>query len=243
VDARREADELERELVSQGSPARAEKERTYLRSELRHLGVSVPAIRATATRFRRAHPSLDHDELVALVTALWDEPVHERRMAAVELLDLRAEVLTSDDLPLLERLVREAGTWALLDGLAANVVGDVRERHPHLLEPTLEAWSTEDDRWVRRASLLAHLVALREGRDDLVAFGRRADRLLADRDPFVRKAIGWVLRDTSRRRPELVVSWLEPRVERLARPTLREAVRHLPDTDRVRLLRAAGISS
>jgi 3-methyladenine DNA glycosylase AlkD len=139
---------------------------------------------------------------------------------------------------LLDRLVHEAGTWAILDGLATNVVGGLRERHPADLEPTLERWSTDPDRWVRRASLLAHLRALRGGRESLDAFGRRADRMLDDPEPFVRKAIGRVLRDTSKARHEAVVAWLEPRVTRLARPALREAVRHLPDADRGRLLAA-----
>jgi 3-methyladenine DNA glycosylase AlkD len=238
----RVADGLERELAALGSPERAEKERGYLKSELRHLGASVPAIRSVTTGFVRARPELGHDEVAAVVVALWDVPVHERRMAAVELLDLRSDVLTPADLPLLERMVREAGTWAILDGLAASVVGGLRERFPDELEDTLEAWSADPDRWVRRASLLAHLVALRTGREELDVFGRRADRLLEDRDPFVRKAIGWVLRDTGRRRPAPVVAWLEPRLDRVSRPTLREATRHLPDADRQRLLRAAGIA-
>ncbi|MTV27160.1 hypothetical protein FTX61_17330 [Nitriliruptoraceae bacterium ZYF776] len=238
---RSQADALAAELALEGEPERAEKERAYLKSALHHLGVSVPAIRATAKRFHRDHPDLGHDEVVEVVTALWDVPVHERRMTAVELLDLYGDTLSGDDLPLLDRLLHEVGTWAILDGLAADVVGPLRERQPEATDPWLERWTTDPDRWVRRASLLAHLVALREGRGDLDAFGARADRLLADTDPFVRKAIGWVLRDTSRRRPEAVVAWLEPRVGHLARPTLREAVRQLPDPDRDRLLAATGV--
>ncbi len=236
VDPRAEADAITRELAAQGSVERADKERAYLKSDLDHLGVSVPAIRAVATRFGRANPSLDHDTLIAVVTALWDVAIHERRMAAVELLDHYRSLLTPVDLPMLERFVRESATWALLDGLAANVVGSVRERWPDQLEATLASWAADPDRWVRRASLLAHLVALREGREDLEAFGRRAETMLDDRDPFVRKAIGWVLRDASRRRPDMVVAWLEPRAQHVARPALREAVRRLPPADRERLL-------
>jgi 3-methyladenine DNA glycosylase AlkD len=237
-EATRLATALERRLAELGTPERADKERAYLKSDLRHLGVSVPAIRTATIELLREHPDLDRQGVVMLAEALWSEPVHERRMAAVEVLDERSPLLVAEDLPLLERLVREAGTWALVDGLAAGVVGALRERHPEAVEPTLEAWSRDPDLWVRRASLLAYLVALRSGGGDFEAFARKADRMLEEREFFVRKAIGWVLRDTGRRHPELVAAWLEPRLERAAGLTVREAVKHLPDADRQRLLAA-----
>jgi 3-methyladenine DNA glycosylase AlkD len=240
VDATSLADDLERTLAAAGTPERAEKERSYLRSDLRFLGASVPTIRAATTRLVRQHPDLDHDEVVALAVALWEVPVHERRMATVELLDLRGELLTPADLPLLERLLRQSRTWALVDGLAASVVGGLRERFPGEVEPWLEAWAQDDDHWVRRASLLAYLVALRAGGGDFAAFARKADRMLEESEFFVRKAIGWVLRDTGRRRPELVVDWLEPRAHRASGVTLREAIKHLPDAEQDRILAAAG---
>jgi 3-methyladenine DNA glycosylase AlkD len=63
--------------------------------------------------------------------------------------------------------------------------------------------------------------------------------MLEEREFFIRKAIGWVLRETGKRRPDLVTAWLEPRASRAAGLTVREAVKHLPDEDRDRVLRAA----
>src|SRR5690606_2772026 len=136
-------------------------------SSLVHYGVTVPAIRSVAKAIGRRH-RLAHDDLVALVEELWFEPsaapVHERRMAAVELLALHPELLSASDLPLLERLLRTSRTWALVDGLAGTVVGEVveRDRSPRVAD-VLDRWSTDDDFWIRRAALLAHLVALRNG--------------------------------------------------------------------------------
>lgn len=236
--AMRLAEELEQRLSALGTHERADKERAYLRSELHHLGVTVPAIRTATVALLREHPELDRDGVLGLVEALWSEPVHERRMAAIEVLDARSQLLLSEDVPLLERLLRDCRTWALVDGLAASVVGSLRERSPADLEPTLEAWSRDPDLWLRRASLLACLVALPSGRGDFDAFARKADRMLDERAAFIRKAIGWVLRDTGRRRPDLVTGWLEPRLGRAAGLTIREAVKHLPEPDRQRLLAA-----
>lgn len=227
---------VERQLRAVAKPARAEHERAYLKSDLDFLGVSVPEIRRVATAVHREHPELSHDDLVDLVDELWSRGIHELRMAAVELLDLYGERLSSADADLLHRLVCGSRTWALVDGLAASVVGRLLERYPEELDAVVRRWAVDDDLWVRRASLLAHLPGLRRGAGDFTRFGELADGMLDEREFFIRKAIGWVLRDTGRRRPELVVSWLEPRVRRASGLTVREAVKHLPPGERARLL-------
>lgn len=125
------ASEIERQLREVGRPERAEAERRYLKSDLDHLGVSVPAIREIATVVHR-EKTMSHDELIALVGALWARPLHERRVSAVELLDLGAGagVLSVIDAPLLQRLLRESRTWALVDPLAVNVIGVLADREP-----------------------------------------------------------------------------------------------------------------
>jgi 3-methyladenine DNA glycosylase AlkD len=229
--------EIDRELRSRGTPERAEQERRYLKSELEHYGVTVPAIRAVAKAVRRQHADLGHDDLVALATALWAAPVHERRMATVELLDLYADRLRPADLKLLEQLLRESKTWALVDSLAASVVGPLIERHPKSAA-VLDRWATDDDFWIRRSALLALLIALRRGEGDFERFSRYADAMLGEKEFFIRKAIGWVLRDTARKRPDMVYEWLLPRASRASGVTLREAVKPLSDRQRASVLAA-----
>jgi 3-methyladenine DNA glycosylase AlkD len=226
VDCEALAETIDAELRAGGRPERAEKEKAYLKSGLRHYGTSVPATRTAAEATTRQHPELTHDELVAVVNVLWSQPVHERRMASVELLDLYCDRLGPDDAALLERLLRESQTWALVDGLAASMMGQLVERHSEL-GAVLDRWALDNDFWLRRAAMLALLVPLREGRGDFDRFGRYADAMLDDREFFIRKAIGWVLRDTARRRPDLVYEWLLPRASRASGVTIREAVKPL----------------
>jgi 3-methyladenine DNA glycosylase AlkD len=226
---------IDSELRAAGRPERAEQERRYLKSELEHYGTSVPATRKVVKAALAARPELGHDDLIALVAALWRRPVHECRMAAVEALDVSSTLLEARDMTLLERLLRESRTWALVDGLAASVVGPLVERCPELWS-TLDRWAVDDDFWIRRSALLAHLLPLREGGGDFDRFSRYADALLEEREFFIRKAIGWVLRDTSRKRPQLVYDWLRPRAGRASGVTVREAVKHLPDDQREEIL-------
>jgi 3-methyladenine DNA glycosylase AlkD len=218
--------EVETDLQARVVPGRAEHEKAYLKSELEHYGVPVPAIRAVAKGVRKLHADLDHDELVDLVQALWSAPVHERRMVAVELLAAYADRLVPADMVLLERLLRESRTWALVDGLAGSVVGSLVERAP-TAAAALDRWAVDGDFWIRRSALLALLVPLRGGAGDFDRFGRYAEAMLDEKEFFIRKAIGWVLRDTGRKRPDMVFGWLLPRAARASGVTLREACKPL----------------
>lgn len=240
AEARTQADRIEAELRLVGTPARAAKERQYLKSDLEFLGATLPQIHATARSFLADLPALDHDDLVAVVEALWAVPIHERRMAAVDLLEMRADTLIPEDLVLVERLLLDSRTWALVDGLAASVAGTIVDRYPAAAGATLDRWAVHPDFWLRRSALLALLLPLRHGDGDFARFGRYADAMLDETEFFVRKAIGWVLRDTARRRPDLVFEWLLPRAARASGVTYREAVKPLSEEQRAALDAARG---
>ena len=230
------ADLLTDELRAVARPERAVQEKAYLKSDLEFLGATVWEIRRVVQAFSKGTP-LTHDDLVALVEALWAEPVHERRMAAVALLELHPWLLGSGDLPLIERLLRESRTWALVDGLASDVVGGILAASPVKVTPVLDRWATDPDFWIRRSSLLAELRPLRAG-EEMTAFLRRADAMLDEKEFFIRKAIGWVLREAGRRRQAEVIAWISPRTHRASGVTMREVVRHLPAAEADRLMRA-----
>ncbi len=224
---------IDEALRAAADPARAEKERRYLKSTREHAGTGVPTVR----RIARAAGRLDHDVLVAVVEGLWSGPLYEHRVAAVELLTLNSAALGPADLALIERLLREAGTWALVDGLAVNVAGPLVERHQELATG-LDRWAGDPDFWIRRSALLALLRPLRQGAGDFDRFARYADAMLHEREFFIRKAIGWVLRDAARKRPDLVHSWLLPRAARASGVTIREAVKYLTEHQRTEVLAA-----
>ena len=225
---------LDARLREVGTPRRAEGEKAYLKSDLDFTGAMVRDVRAAV---RELVPRMDHDELVAAVTELWAPPIFERRQAATFLLARDVRWLTADDLPLVERLVRESRTWALLDYLAVDVLGPMVDGSPHFLRTDLDRWSSDPDFWVRRAALLAELRPIRRGAP-IDRFLARAERMLEEREFFIRKAIGWVLREAGKRRPAEVAAWLASRTHRASGVTIREAVKYLPRADAERLMTA-----
>jgi len=236
------AAELTEALRPFGSAARAEQEKRYLKSDLEFIGVAAPDLRRTvkaavkdqlAVSGRRS-ARLDRETAVAWALALWREPVHERRAAAVEILRLAVTTLDAGDLATVEQLIRASRTWAYVDVLAGNIAGAVALRDPSAWK-RIDAWAADEDFWVRRSALLALLVGIRAGRPDLPRFTRYAAPMLAEKEFFIRKAIGWVLRETSRREPQWVATWTAAHLGEISGVTFREAVRRLPLEDKARL--------
>ncbi|WP_141580760.1 DNA alkylation repair protein [Actinomadura sp. WMMA1423] len=230
MDVQAEAARIVAELRAQADPARAEGEKRYLKSDFVHIGVPVPALRKVALSAVKAKPS--REELVALARTLWDvadggRPVHEARMAAIEVLIKRVALLEPRDLGLAERFVRDSASWVYVDQLAEKVVGALVVRHPDLAA-VLDAWVADPYMWVRRTAMLALLAGVRAGEPDLGRIARYGDALIVEREFFIRKALGWVLRELSRKDPDWVAAWVAPRTGVISGVTLREAVRHLP---------------
>jgi 3-methyladenine DNA glycosylase AlkD len=125
-----------------------------------------------------------------------------------------------------------------VDDLAADVVGSLVVEHPGLADAVLDRWIRDDDFWIRRSALLALLGPLRRGGGDWERFARYADEVLDEKEFFIRKAIGWVLRETAKKRPALVVDWVAARTDRISGVTIREAVRYVDPADRDALMAA-----
>jgi 3-methyladenine DNA glycosylase AlkD len=219
------------ELRRYRNPARAPAEKAYLKSDLEFLGVGLPVMRRTVRAVKQRHGGLNRPGLRALVGILWETPVFERRMMVVLLLEAFEPLLQPADITLLERLIRQSKTWAFVDELAIAITGPLVERHPELLG-VLDRWARDGDFWLRRSAMLALLRPLRRGHGDFRRFERYADRMLEEREFFIRKAIGWVLRETAKPQPDMVYAWLLPRAARASGVTVREAVKYLSSAQR-----------
>jgi 3-methyladenine DNA glycosylase AlkD len=195
--------------------------------------VSVPVgrriVRAAVKDVEARHGALEATALREVASELWDAGPFELRRAAVELLMFRSAALGPEQLDFLAALVIDGETWAIVDPLATDVVGAIALRGmvPRMAG-SLDAWSEDPAMWLRRASLLALLPSLRRDDRDWARFGRYADAMLDEREFFIRKAIGWVLREVSKRRPDDARAWVEPRLGRMSGVTRREALKYLP---------------
>lgn len=233
-DAEAAAAQVMAALLPLADPGRAVQTSRYLKSDLDFLGVTVPGIRAVVTAADRSRPGLGRPEALAWARALWRQPVHERRIAAIELLRRHVGLLRPADLAGLEGWVREAHGWAYVDPLAADIAGPVALLHPDAW-PLIDAWATDEDFWIRRSALLTLLPGIRRGGLDRERFERYATPMLTEKEFFIRKAIGWVLREAAKRDPAYVAEWTLGHLDQMSGVTFTEAVRRLPAEQAARL--------
>jgi 3-methyladenine DNA glycosylase AlkD len=174
---------------------------------------------------------VDREVLLELVQTLWERPVYDLKAVAVALLERRTRELLTDDLDLAENLLRRSHTWALVDWICTKVAAPLVERDPGSASVVLERWSQDEDFWLRRASMLAQLPALRAGGGDFGLFASFATRMVGEKEFFIRKAIGWVLRDVSKKRPQLSYEFLAQHFDEVSGLTLREGSKYLASED------------
>jgi len=212
-------------LAPLADPARAGPMAVYMRDRFAFLGIPTP-VRRAATRelIKRARAKADQADLLASAQSLWRKAQREYHYVAVDLLAACEQRLTPHALPVVALLVTTQSWWDTVDGLAAHVVGPLVARHV-LLRGMLDAWSSDENLWLRRTAILHQL-----------RYGGRTDarRLFAycvanadDPDFFIRKAIGWALRQYAYTDPQAVRSFLRAEQERLSPLSLREAGKHL----------------
>lgn len=116
------AEFIDRTLQAEGSEQRADADADRIGGGLRFYGASVGAVRGTVRDAGRRHPGMTHDEVTALASELWSEPVYERRLAAIVLLQGHVTMLRGNDLTRIEGFLRDAHARELVDPLVADVV-------------------------------------------------------------------------------------------------------------------------
>ncbi len=163
------------------------------------------------------------DELPAICRSAFACSERELHHAAVDLLAKHAKKLTPDDLPWIEELITTKSWWDTVDALAVHVVGVILKRHPQAIAKWNKRWITSQDLWLNRTAILFQL-KWKHDIDRALLFAN-IERHAAHPDFFIRKAIGWVLRELSATDPDAVRALVRSR--KLSPLSAREALRKL----------------
>ncbi|WP_210441197.1 DNA alkylation repair protein [Nocardioides xinjiangensis] len=220
-------------LARSGDPERAARQQAYMKSALPFVGLGSPALEALLGPLLVEHRFVDRAQWEAAVLELWEDATsREEWYAAIALVRHRAhrQWLDPDVLPLLERLVRSGAWWDVVDEIAVHPVGQVLLDHREEATRVVDAWSVDrDSLWVRRTAVLAQL---RHGeRTDTALLARvlvaNLDDTAYGTDFFIRKALGWALRQHARTDPSWVRTFVRTHADRLSGLSRREALKHL----------------
>ncbi|MER6675410.1 DNA alkylation repair protein [Streptomyces sp. NPDC000983] len=222
------ADTVLRRLTAAYGPAadpeRAVAMRAYMKDVAPFLGLTTPVRRSLSRPVLQGLPRPDEADCAAVALRCWRLPEREYQYFAVDYLRRHAGRCSSAFLPVTRHLVSTVPWWDTVDLLAAHVVGALVAADPRL-RTAMDAWSTDDDLWIVRTALL-HQLRHKERTD--------ADRLFAycsaqaaHPDFFVRKAIGWALREYAKTDPRAVRDFVAREKGRLAPLSVREALKNI----------------
>lgn len=202
--------------------------RAYLKSELPCYGVYTPQMKRIWREVIPRHPLATRSAFETTVLALWDGATHrEDRYAALAVTDHRLYRAYQDPaaVPLYDHLVVTGAWWDLVDVVATRRLGRIRRSYPVELDPLMRTWAADDDLWRRRTAVICQVGGRTDTDTQLLAAVLEPN--LDRREFFLRKAVGWALRDYSWTDPDWVRAYVSRHLTRLSALSLKEATRRL----------------
>lgn len=221
-------DDLRTTLAAHADPARAAPMQRYMKSVMPFHGIQTPLRRTLLRQACKRHPLRSTAALNATMRALWRSATHrEQRYCAIELArtGANAQLMALALRPVFEDFIVEGAWWDYCDDISGAAIAWLLEHHPAPMQPLLRRWAHGQNLWLRRAAFLCQ----RRRRDNVDA------RLLYDcilpsidsPEFFLRKGIGWALRERAYTAPDEVRAFCKQYATRLAPLTLREALKNI----------------
>jgi 3-methyladenine DNA glycosylase AlkD len=204
--------------------SKVESMQAYMRDQFVYMGLTSPNRRKANKPWITAGKSADSDDLLRFAEECWAEDEREFQYCAAEVLRAGAKVLSPPDLPRVRALVETKSWWDTIDSLAPWTIGPMVTNHPELTA-VMDQWIKDDNIWVARSAIL-HQLGYKDRTDGERLF-RYADLRAEDTEFFIRKALGWALRQYARVDPEAVRAYVQMNEDKLSGLTKREALKHL----------------
>ncbi|WP_420312364.1 DNA alkylation repair protein [Streptomyces sp. YS-B37] len=205
-------------------PERAASMRAYMKDVAPFLGLTTPLRRALSRTVLEGTPRPDEVDCTAIALRCWELPEREYQYFAVDYLRRHVRQCTSGFLPVARYLVSTVPWWDTVDALASHVVGGLVAADPKLVGD-MDEWIVDEDMWVARTALL-HQLRYKE-RTDTERLFAYCLRQSGHPDFFIRKAIGWCLREYAKTDPEAVRGFLAREKGRFAPLSVREALKNI----------------
>jgi 3-methyladenine DNA glycosylase AlkD len=215
-------------LKAAADPVKAPQMQAYMKSAMPYRGVPGPAQKALWRQVFRAHPLTSEAQWKKVALELWRRAEYrEERYAAVALTDQKvyAPYRTMAAIPLFEEMIVSGAWWDFVDWIAGHQMGGILRAEPRAMKPLMRTWAKDDDLWKRRTAILCQLGFKRD--TDLDLLYACIEPSLDRREFFLRKAIGWALRQYAWTDPKEVTRYVKANRDRLSPLSIREATKNI----------------
>lgn len=189
---------LKRQLQKLSNKQFAEDIKRYIKSPYEFYGVRVPEIRILAKRLHEEH-SLK--EFYNIFNRLWKSGYHEEMSLALYTLQLYEKDFDLTTFQFLKPKINYIKSWDQIDAISTSIIGKILLKYPEFEREILRL-SKSKDFWARRIAIVSTLPRIKEG--DIRLTMELAERYIKDKEPYIQKATGWMLREAGKQKPEVV---------------------------------------
>ena len=215
---------LRLQMKKAANPKKAAPMKAYMKGLQDFYGVPMPLRKKILQQARKKFPITTFEEYESILTDLWKGEYREELYLAIDIGIGYKKFRLDRAMPLYERMIKAADNWDTVDLVASRLVGElVMANRSH--EKKLIQWMRSKNLWLRRASLLAHLNHKKETNIPLLE--KTILSMINEKEFFIQKAIGWVLRQYARTDPAWVRKFVKKQETRLSALSRREAMKHL----------------
>ncbi|MGF1734919.1 DNA alkylation repair protein [Photobacterium satsumensis] len=215
---------MQQRMAEAGNAEDAKAMQAYMKTEQAFYGVKAPERKAIFKQAREHTAITSFIEYKRLVLWLWSGVNREEQYLAMDAAEYYKSFRILEAFPVYEEMLTEASHWDTVDKIASNLIGPLVKEHREL-EDVVRGWRQSDNMWLRRASLLVHLKHKQE--TNLSLLEETILMLANEKEFFIRKAIGWVLREYAKTDAEYVKSFVHRYQEQLSPLSQQEAVKNL----------------
>jgi 3-methyladenine DNA glycosylase AlkD len=217
-------------LRNHADPAKAPMMQAYMKSSMPYLGVQTPVHRRLCREVFRSHPLASFHTWRDTVLTLWRAARYrEERYAAIGLAGDQPyrDFRTLRAVPLYKEMLTTGAWWDYVDAIATQQIAEILRKSPAQMSAILRRWAINDDIWLRRSAILGQLHFKSE--TDLTLLYDCIRPSLGRPEFFLRKAIGWALRQYARTNPAEVLQYVHDHQDQLSPLSRREALKHLSE--------------
>lgn len=212
-------------LAEQANPEKADGMQWYMKTEMPFYGVQKPGRVKIMREVKQRYRPQSHEEYISMATALWELPHREEKYMGQAVAVTFKEFMVFESLPLYRRFIVEGAWWDFVDETATHMIRELILDSPDQTWPHVDQWIDDDDMWLRRTAIICQI-----GAKELTDTKRLFDfceRRMHEQEFFIRKAIGWALREYAKTDALAVARFAKANRENLSGLSFREATKHI----------------
>lgn len=198
---------LKEAFEKNADPKKAVQMKAYMRGQFEYYGIPSPERRIIFAEHKKKYDLIPLDSLDATIKACWQAPEREYQYFAMEMLNKVSGKSTPEAILLYEYMITEKSWWDTVDFIAANLVGNYFKKYPERIHNKTNEWMDSDNMWLQRTCLIFQLKYKDELDTELLE--GFILKLKASKQFFIRKAIGWILREYSKTNQEYVENFVQ----------------------------------